>query len=131
MYSFKENDGLSLFYGDREIMTGITPWVNTRLKPFEMNVDDYIFAVVKELSSDSATFVSENGAYSVTVKLTQDKSAFAISMTGSYNPDGTLGHGSHVNDLKGFGFLFKLLRAQNKVAYKLSGRSVVVDKTKR
>lgn len=106
MYSFKENNGLSLFCGDTEIMTGIIPWVNTRLKPFEMNLDDYIFASRESLSGDSASFVSENGAYRVTLKLLQDKNAFAISMTGSYDPDGTLGHGSHVNDLKGFGFLF-------------------------
>lgn len=114
MYSFKITNGVSLFCNGKEIMSGITPWVNTRLRPWEaLTCKDYLYMTVTECNGDSVSFVSENRAANITLTVKEEKNSFALFANGNYIAAGTLGHGAHVNDFYGFGIDFDMPHSGN------------------
>lgn len=114
MFTFKNENGISLYRDNTPVITDIKPWVNTRLRPWEnLKCEDYLPLFLKEMSDSSLTFVSENGSTLLSLYIKEEKNTFALFMNGSYNAKGTLGHGAHVNEFKGFGFSFDMPHVNN------------------
>lgn len=103
MYSFKQN---SLYLNKKAILKNIIPWVNTKLEPWEQSSEDKIYLQPKEYNEKSVYFESENGSAKLTLSLKEEGNSFALYLTGDYDAKNTMGHGIHLDSLKGLGFDF-------------------------
>ena len=104
MFGFQNGEnGVSLYAGKMPVLTGITPWYNSRLIPWE-DKNDLIVLSLTECNEKTASFTDETGKLSLVLSLKEDNNCFGIFAEGTYLP--TLGHGTHLNDYYGLGFDF-------------------------
>ena len=74
MYTFRNRNGeVSLFCGEREIISGITPWFNTRKNPDDLRgTEDRIFLTLTDSDSTRATYRDKEGACRLTLSVEDD-----------------------------------------------------------
>ena len=105
MYCFKDN---SFFCGETALFKDITLWVNTKIHPWDKDHEDKISLCPESCEEGEMRFKSENGAAVFTLTFKEENNSFALYLKGEYNAAGTLGHGLHLNSLRGIGIDFAL-----------------------
>ena len=96
MYYFKDNGTVDLYADGSPVITGLTPWMNPTL-------GGRVYLKAVSVSETAACFSDEENISSLILSIKEQNGCFAVCANGSYNPYGTHGHGTHLDDLCGIG----------------------------
>ena len=112
MYYFKEQNGISLYNGNKAVLTKIAPWVNVPIYP-SSGKELRLPLVPKTVSDTAVDFESENGAAKLTLSVKEENGCFAVFATGQYDATGAPEYGTHLCEYNGLGFDFDIPHTGN------------------
>ncbi len=99
MYKFKNKEDISVYFNDIEVLSDLSVWMNSTL-------GSRIDLAMVQAEETEIRFESRDKTAVLTLALAERGGCFALKATGGYDPSGTHGHGSHLDDLKGIGIEF-------------------------
>ncbi len=112
MYSFTSDNGLSIQYNGKNVLTGLAPWVQATPTRPSWSQDatvhsGKIYLALQSVNENEATFEDEDKVARMTLSLKQQDGEFALFVEGAYRPHGSK-YGSHIHDEKGVGIDFDI-----------------------
>lgn len=102
MYYFKDNGTVDLYADGSPVITGLTPWMNPTL-------GGRVYLKAVSVSETEACFSDDENISSLILSIKERDGCFAVCANGSYNPRGTHGHGTHLDDLCDIGLTDKYI----------------------
>ena len=99
MYKFKNKEDISVYFNDVEVLSTLSVWMNSTL-------GSRIDLAVVEAGEKEVRFESRDKTAVLMLTLIERGGCFALKATGRYDPSGTYGRGSHLQDFKGIGIDF-------------------------
>ncbi len=99
MYKFKNKEDISVYFNDIEVLSTLSVWMNSTL-------GSRIDLAVVEAGEKEVRFESRDKTAVLMLTLIERGGCFALKATGRYDPSGTYGRGSHLQDFKGIGIDF-------------------------
>ena len=112
MYYFKEN---SLYCDNKILLKNIIPWVNGKIQPWDSKAEDKMYLQYISSTETSIEYEIENNKTKLTLSVKEEGNSFALYLDGAYDGYGLMGHGLHLNSLKGIGLDFDITHTGNYV----------------